>query len=80
MRTLLRSIMTRPPCIEWFLDIVYLVTIVSSVIALVYGTLVLIMGWEITLFGLLWAFVTYCGATYVIVRTYTVIRKLRKYD
>lgn len=80
MISVIRDILHKPPSVEWFLDIVYVVTIVSSVIALVYGTLVLVMGWEITLFGLLWAFVTYCGATYVIVRTYTVIRNLRRYD
>lgn len=80
MKSIIRSIIKGPPSVEWFLDIVYVLTFVSSIIALVYGTLVLIMGWEITLFGLLWAFVTYCGATYVIVRTYTVIRALRKYD
>lgn len=80
MISVIRDILHKRPSVEWFLDIVYVVTVIVSLIALVYGTLVLYLGWEITLFGLLWAFVSYCGATYVIVRTYTVIRKLRKYD
>ncbi len=80
MKSIIRSIIKGPPSVEWFLDIVYVLTFVSSIIALVYGTIVLFMGLDITLFGLLWAFVTYCGATYIIVRAYTVIRALKKYE
>lgn len=77
MTSIIRGILYNKPSIEWFLDIVYVLFLVSALIAVPYAIIVLSFGLDIVLFGLVWAFVMYCAIVYLIVRTYTVVRYFR---